>query len=155
MEPFTDDSSRALGLDHRANLHSPAVDRRVKKQMAEKEAYLRDLGIKNETTLLAVIPDNAGAHDLLAQYLAAGWEWQAALDDIEAGGTAPEPMQTEADIEREDTGDGTYLGASVDALMKAPVSKPKGGGSKSRSRRSGVSTDPLNVQQSILRRMAA
>lgn len=154
MEQFTDDSSRALGLGHRAVEYADFVIARAKKQQAEKEAYLREIGVQNDTLLLTVIPDNSGAHDLLAQYLAAGWDWRQALDEIEAGGTDPGPIRSRADIEREDTGDGTYLGASVEALMKAPVD-PQGGGSKSRSRKSGVSVDPLNVQQSILRRMAA
>jgi hypothetical protein len=162
----TDDSSASLGLGHGATFRSP-IESWVQRQQREKAEYLREIGIEPSADDVNAYLEAGLSHDdareaavnkklsirppsssdgevarRMQKYITAGY---GTIDAIAAA---------EAEMEREAEGDGSYLGASIEDLMRAPV-EPSGGGSKSKGRKSSRQTDPTVVAQGIIRRMAA
>ena len=133
---WTDDSSRALGLGHGGT--------------AEKEAYLREIGVENEANLQRIIPRNDGAAaDLarrMAPYIAAGY---GTVDAIELA-----LQDASSDGIQEHAYRDAYLGASVEDLMRASV-EPDHGGSRSHGRGKPTTRvpDPLDIATSLIRMM--
>ncbi len=133
---FTDDSSAALGLSHSAT--------------AQKEAYLKEIGVKNEADLQRVIARNDGAAADLAKrmqpFLAAGY---GTIDAIEMA-----EQEVSADTPQERPYRDTYLGESVEDLMRASV-EPGHGGSRSHGRGKPTTRvpDPCDVATSLIRMM--
>ena len=149
-QSFYDDSSRALHMGHGVSVQFRSIKEWKAHQDAEIEAQLRLIGVACDEhgapQVQHIVPDNAGAHDVLAAYLARGWHWKDALDAMQAQGL----VSAVTDDESEDEDEGPKEGSSgfMEWCMRAPVTPDKRG-SRSRSKKRGGSS-PDALQAAIL-----
>lgn len=139
---FYDNPDAALNLPKRLSYRSGDLQRLQERQSADKEQYLREIGASNEAELQRVVPRNVGAHDEIGErmqkYVDAGY---STLEAIAAA---------ESEIDDKERGPSDdYLGASIEDLMKPPVTPDK---HSSRSRSKKVSRGGSDtLQREVLR----
>lgn len=162
MEQFTDDSSGVLGLDHRASYHSRDLEAERERKRAEREAYLkrladrqrrereeylREIAVKNETDLLRVVPANISAPEwgvVYAAFRERGYVHADAADLADAV-MAGEAVGTADDVKIVLSKGDPVLGASVEDLMKPPITPDKHSSRSRSKKRSGNAPDALQA----------
>lgn len=63
QQSFYDDSSTAVGLNHRRTSHSPELAKERERRVLDREEYLKSIGMQNVEDSQRVIARNVGAHD--------------------------------------------------------------------------------------------
>lgn len=148
---FYDNSSAALGLDHRSSYESGGIAAWKAEQDTATEERLRALGIAcdedGRPQVQHITPDNAGAHDALTALINAGWHWRDALDALDALGAAQITSEPETDEDGPTEGDSTSF---FEWCMTAPVS-PDRHSSRSRCKKNGTRATGDALQREIIR----